>query len=276
MMIEAKHTSHGSTQRPKSYLDKKQEKSEVALRRRIGLLVPSTNTVAEPDVHGVVPDGVTVHVHRMFLPDNVPKKDAMDRMNSDLEQGARYLSTAKVEIICMTGTQNSFYKGANGADWMEETMSKAAGVPGVASSPSVLQALRHFGARTLSVATPYSVWGNERLGVYLNENGFQPLNIDRDERIADGHPQHMNDLEPDYIRDYVLSVVRPEADAIFLPCAAWRVLEIAAKLEADTGKPVVTTNQATIWRTLRKLGLREAKAGFGRLLDEMPDPEDLG
>src|SRR3546814_15420729 len=100
----------------------------------------------------------------------------------------------------MTGTQNSFYKGASGADWMEETMSKAAGVPGVASSPSVLQALRYFGAKKLSVATPYSVWGNERLGVYLNDNGFEPLNIDRDDRIADGHPQHMNDLEPDYIR----------------------------------------------------------------------------
>lgn len=247
----------------------------MAVRRRIGLLVPSTNTVAEPDVHGAVPEEATVHVHRMYLPDNVPKKDAMDRMNSDLEQGARYLATAKIEIICMTGTQNSFYKGASGADWMEETMSKTAGVPGIASSPSVLQALRYFGAKKLSVATPYSVWGNERLGVYLKDNGFDALNIDRDERIADGHPQHMNDLEPDYIREYVLSVVNPEADAIFLPCAAWRVMEIAASLEAETGKPVVTTNQATVWRTLRKLGLKKAKPGFGRLLDEMPDPEDL-
>lgn len=247
----------------------------MAVRRRIGLLVPSTNTTAEPDVHGAVPDGVTVHVQRMFLPDNVPKKDAMDRMNSDLEQGAMYLSTAKVEIICMTGTQNSFYKGQSGADWMEETMRKAAGVPGVASSPSVLQALRHFKAHKLTIATPYTVWGNERLGVYLRDNGFDPLNIERDERIADGHPQHMNDVDPDFIRDYVLSVVRKDADAIFLPCAAWRVMEIAEDLERETGLPVVTTNQATIWRTLRKLSLSEAKPGFGRLLREMPDPEDL-
>lgn len=248
----------------------------MAVRRRIGLLVPSTNSVAEPDVYGSVPDGVTVHVHRLFMPDNVSKKDAMDRMNSDLEQGARYLSTAKVDIVCMTGTQNSFYKGASGADWMETTMSQAAGVPSVASSPSVLQALRHFGARKVTVATPYTVWGNERLGVYLNENGFEPLNIERDERIADGHPQHMNDQDPADIREYVLSVYRKEADAIFLPCAAWRVMEIAADLEAETGLPVVTTNQATVWRTLRKLGVRKARPGFGRLLTEMPDPEDLG
>lgn len=245
------------------------------LRRRIGLLVPSTNTTAEPDVHGAVPEGVSVHSHRMFLPHDVPKKDAMDRMNSDLEQGARYLATANVEIICMTGTQNSFYKGTSGSDWMEETMRRIGGVPGVSSSPSVLQALRYFGARKLTVATPYSVWGNETLDKYLKDNGYEVLNIERDERIADGHPQHMNDAEPDFIRDYILSVVRRDADAIFLPCAAWRVMEIAADLEAETGLPVVTTNQATTWRVLRKLGVEEAKPGFGRLLDEMPDPEDL-
>lgn len=247
----------------------------MAVRRRIGLLVPSTNTVAEPDVYGAVPEGVTVHVHRMFMPDNVPKKDAMDRMNADLEQGARYLATAKVEIVCMTGTQNSFYKGAEGSDWMETTMSRAARVPGVTSSPSVLQALRYFAAKKLTVATPYTVWGNETLRGYLNANGFEPLNVERDERIADGHPQHMNDQGPEDIREYVLSVYRKDADAIFLPCAAWRAMEIAAGLEEETGKPVVTTNQATVWRTLRKLGIKEARPGFGRLLTEMPDPEDL-
>ncbi len=247
----------------------------MVLRRRIGLLVPSTNTTAEPDVHGAVPDGVTVHVHRMFLPDNVPKKDAMDRMNSDLEQGARYLKTAAIEIICMTGTQNSFYKGTSGSDWMEETMTKNAGVPGVASSPSVLQALRYFKAKKLSVATPYSQWGNDTLTKYLIENGYDVLNMERDDKVGDGHPQHMNDLDPDWIRSYVLSVARRDADAIFLPCAAWRVMEVAADIEAETGIPVVTTNQATIWRVLRKMGIKQAKPGFGRLLDEMPDPEDL-
>ena len=138
-----------------------------------------------------------------------------------------------------------------------------------------IEALRYLGAKKLTIATPYTVWGNERLGVYLKDNGFEALNIERDERIADGHPQHMNDVEPDFIRDYILSVVRKEADAIFLPCAAWRVMEIADDLEAETGLPVVTTNQATIWRTLRKLGVKRARPGFGRLLREMPDPEDL-
>ena len=243
-------------------------------RRRLGLLVPSTNSTAEVDVHAAVPDGVTVHVHRLFLPDNVSKQEAMDRMNSDLEQGARYLATARVELIAMTGTTNSFYKGASGADQMESTMREAGGVPAVASSPSVIQALRHYGAVRLSVATPYADWANDRLREYLSGNGFEPLNIDKDVRVADGHPQHMNDQEPDEIRDFALSVWRPEADAMFLPCAAWRTMEVAAAIEQQIGKPVITTNQATTWRALRTMGITTARPGYGRLLDEMPETAD--
>lgn len=243
-------------------------------RRRLGLLVPSTNSTAEVDVHAAVPDGVTVHVHRLFLPDNVSKKEAMDRMNSDLEQGARYLATARVELIAMTGTTNSFYKGASGADWMEATMQAAGGVPAVSSSPSVVQALRHYGVTNVSVATPYADWANGRLREYLTGNGFNPVNIDNDPRVADGHPQHMNDQEPDEIREFALSVWRPEADAMFLPCAAWRTMEVADALEREIGKPVITTNQATTWRALRRMGITTARTGFGRLLDEMPATVD--
>ena len=85
----------------------------------------------------------------------------------------------------------------------------------------------------------------------------------------------MNDQGPEEILDFCLSVWNPDADAMLLPCAAWRTMEVAAAIEAETGKPVITTNQATSWRTLRKMGIREAKPGFGRLLDEMPDPTDL-
>ncbi len=243
-------------------------------RRRLGLLVPSTNSTSEVDVHAAVPDGVTVHVHRLFLPDNVSKRDAMDRMNSDLEQGARYLATARVELIAMTGTTNSFYRGASGADWMETTMREASGVQAVASSPSILQALRHYGVVRLSVASPYAQWANERLREYLTVNGFDPLNIDADARVADGHPQHMNDQEPAEIREFALSVWRPEADAMFLPCAAWRTMEVAAAIEREIGKPVITTNQATTWRALRLMGITSARSGFGRLLDEMPATAD--
>ncbi|MBI3966424.1 MAG: aspartate/glutamate racemase family protein [Chloroflexi bacterium] len=247
----------------------------MAIRRRIGLLVPATNSTGEPDFHMTVPAGVSVHSHHLWNSTDASSDAAMDLMNSDLAKGARYLAPLGIEMICMAGTTNSFYQGLDGSDWMEREMSRAAGgVPAVASSPSIAQALRYFGAKRISVATPYVQWNNDRLAEYFTAAGFDVLNVAGDPRVADGHSQHMNDQDPAEIADFATSICRDEADAIFCACSAWRAVEVIAEIERRTGRLVVTTNQATIWRTLKKIGISETKPGFGRLLAEMPPIED--
>ncbi|MBI3967670.1 MAG: aspartate/glutamate racemase family protein [Chloroflexi bacterium] len=247
----------------------------MAVRRRIGLLVPTTNSTGEPDFHMGVPDGVTVHSHHLWIGTDGASAASMERMNADLETGARYLAPLGIEVICMAGTTNSFYNGLTGSDWMEAHMSKAAGgIPAVASSPSVAQALRYYGAKRISVATPYAKWNNDRLGEYFTAAGFDVLNVEGDPRVADGHTQHMNDQDPTEIAEFAISICRSEADAVFCSCSGWRALEAAAEIERRTGKVVITTNQATLWRTLKKIGIDRAKSGFGRLLEEMPPIED--
>ena len=94
----------------------------MSIRRRIGLLVPSTNSTAEPDFCNGAPPGVTVHSHRLWIEPPYPRDAAMDGMNSQLELGARYLAAAHVEVVAMAGTANSFYKGQQGSAWMESEM----------------------------------------------------------------------------------------------------------------------------------------------------------
>ena len=248
----------------------------MTVRRRVGLLVPATNSTGEPDFHMTVPDGVTVHSHHIWNSMDGSTDQATDLMNSDLANGARHLAPLGIEVICMAGTTNSFYKGIAGSDWMEQEMSKAAGVPAVASSPSAAQALRCYGARRISVATPYVQWNNDRLRDYFTAAGFDVLNVEGDPRVADGHSQHSNDQDPAEIADFVASICRAEADAIFCSCSGWRALEVIAEIERRTGKLVITTNQSTIWRTLKKIGIDRTRPGFGRLLAEMPPIEDAG
>jgi maleate isomerase len=40
------------------------------------------------------------------------------------------------------------------------------------------------------------------------------------------------------------------------------------RLERELGKPVISSNQACLWRALRLAGVGEPMAGFGRLLRE--------
>jgi maleate isomerase len=217
-----------------------------------------------------VPDGVTVHSHRLWLDIDYANEAAIDGLNAHLSDGARQLAAAKVEVVSMAGTTNSFYKGTDGSTWMESEMRAGSGLPSVASSPSVAQALRRYGARKLSIATPYPEWNNQKLREYFTSLGFEVLNVEGDRRIADGHAQHMNDQDPEEIADFGVRICRDEADALFCSCSGWRAMEAAAAMEERTGKLVVTTNQATIWRSLKLIGVNQAKPGFGRLLDEMP------
>ena len=198
----------------------------------------------------------------------------MDQMNAQLEQGARHLAQTKVEVVTMVGTTNSIYKGIEWSRQMEGIMGKVAGVPAVATSPSVAQALRTFGAKKVSVASPYPDWNNDRLKEYFEAQGFEVLNVEAEPWAAQAGAQGINDQDPEVILEFATKVCRTDADALFCPCTAWRAMEAAQELENRLGKPVVTAVQATAWRTFHKAGLTDSIRGFGRLLELMPEPQD--
>jgi maleate cis-trans isomerase len=238
-------------------------------RKRIGVMVPSTNTTCEADFQLAVPRGITIHGQRLWMTNEGTGDDAYLRMNAEIESGARYLATAHVDVIVYGCTTGSFYKGPGWDTEMLELIRREAGVPAVATSPSVVEALRFFGARRISVATPYPEWNNRRLRVYLEAQGFEVLNVDGEPRAAAAGNQGINDQDPEAVVDFASRVCRPEADALLCSCTAWRSVEAAAAIEARTGKPVVSSNQSTIWTALRALGVTRPITGFGRLLESL-------
>jgi len=238
-----------------------------AARRRIGVMVPSTNTTCEADFTMVVPRGVTVHGQRLWMTNDANGDDAYKRMNGEIGTGARYLATARVDVIAYGCTTGSFYKGPGWDREMLELISREAGVPAVATTPSVVDALRALGARRISVATPYPDWNNQRLRAYLEAQGFEVLNVEGEPVAAAAGNQGINDQSPESVVEFAARACRPDADALLCSCTAWRAVEAVDALERRTGKPVVTSNQATIWASLRALGFAEPIRGFGRLLE---------
>ena len=241
----------------------------MSLRTRVGVMVPSTNTTFEADFQLVAPRDVTIHGQRLWLTNDAEGQAGMDRMNGEIEAGARYLATANVNVVAYGCTTGSFYRGPGYDRDLLATIEKAAGVPAVAAAPAVVEALRHFGARRVSVATPYPEWNNQRLRAYLEASGFEVLNVDGEPRAAASGNQGINDHDPEEVVAFAPRVCRPEADALLCSCTAWRSVEAVAELERRTGKPVVTSNQASIWAAFRALKLSPAIRGFGPLLESL-------
>jgi maleate isomerase len=60
----------------------------------------------------------------------------------------------------------------------------------------------------------------------------------------------------------------PEADTIHFASAHWATAGAIDRIERELGVDVMTSHQAITWACLRRAGVNEPIAGFGRLLRE--------
>ena len=109
---------------------------------RIGLIVPSTNTTCEADFQMVAPPYVTIHGQRMWITNDAAGEAGMERMNAEIESGARYLATAKVDLIAYGCTTGSFYKGPGWDVEMLTVLEREGGVPAVATESREILGVR--------------------------------------------------------------------------------------------------------------------------------------
>jgi maleate cis-trans isomerase len=241
----------------------------MAKRKRIGLIVPSSDVTCEPDFMMALPDEVSLHSHRVWLPEEGSGEKGMKQMMAGIPDAAQSLATADIDVVAYGCTTGSFYNGpAWGAQiikWMED----AAHVPGFVTSNSVVEALKFFGAKKLSIATPYPEWNNQKLRDYFAALDYEVLNLDADPWVFESPDRLIGDREPEDILEFAASICHPDADVLFCSCTAWRGLEIADALEERTGKNVVTSNQAMIWLILRRLGFTEPIHGYGKLMESL-------
>ncbi|HEX6004784.1 MAG TPA: hypothetical protein VFZ14_12385, partial [Burkholderiales bacterium] len=77
--------------------------------RRIGLLVPSSNTTVEPEFYRALPPHISLHVARLQLTQITP--ESILAMVADLEMQSARLASADVDLIVLGATAPSFLKG---------------------------------------------------------------------------------------------------------------------------------------------------------------------
>lgn len=229
------------------------------LRLRIGLLVPSSNTTMEPDFHRMAPEGISVHTARMRLDEVTP--DGLIEMADDAEKGAAHLATAGVDIIVYGCTTGSFVGGVGWEEGLVRSIYENTGVRAVSTSGAVVEALRALSARRVGVATPYTDVLNRLETEFLEAHGVQVAAIKGLGLV--------NNLEIGMVEKGVImrlvEAVHGEADTIFVSCTNLPSLDLIDGLERSYGKPVITSNQASLWAALRDSGVKGIP-GYGRLL----------
>lgn len=234
---------------------------------RIGLIYMASSVVMESEMWAMAAEGVSIHTTRIKLP-KVTVEGIEQMMNApQLEEAARLLGSAPIDVLCFGGTSASFLHGtAYDVALTEKLKGWAPGKKINTASTATLAALAAVKAGPVALATPYVDGVHQRAIRFLEENGHKVvrhhnLGIDKDTELAEVPLEALYDL--------VCSVDHPDATAIFISCTNFRSVGAIEALEAALGKPVISAIQASFWHCLKIAGVRGAKPGYGRLLHDV-------
>ena len=230
-------------------------------RARLGLIIPSANTLTEPQLSRYAPPDVEIHVTRIRV--NIDLTHSLlDDLPAILD-AASLLADCRSDLIVYHCTGTSMGSGKAAETQMVAAIGKATGLAATSTASGIVAAFRALAAPRVVLLSPYTQAINDHEKRFLTEHGIDVL---RDRGLELPMPEGMCGATPDVWVQSVLDMRDPKADAYFITCTNVQSMEAIEELEQRLGKPVVTSNQAALWHALRLSGIGDTIRGLGQLL----------
>jgi maleate isomerase len=233
-------------------------------RSRIGLIIPSDNTAMESEFNKILypVEGVSVLATRIFLEEL--SHESLLEMREGVKRAARELETAEVDVIAYGCTSGSFIEGLNFDREIISEIEEETGITATTTSTAVVQALTALRVKKIAVGTPYPDDVNEKEKEFFEDSGFEVTHI---AGLAITPDVDIGKQEPYVAYNLGKAVDTDDAECIFLSCTDFRTIDMIDALEKRLKKPVISSNQASLWHvmTLQNLGI--LITGYGTLLN---------
>ncbi len=240
---------------------------------RVGLIVPSSNVTMETEIPAMLhrreqakPERFTFHSSRVRMKRVEPAELAA--MNAQGADAAAALADAACDVIayaCLVATMiDSRGYRAIEADLRLAARTDDRETPVISSAGALVEAVKHLGARTVAVVTPYLPALTDAVLAGLNSAGIDvcdsiSLGVDDNLKVAQLPPSQL----PGLARQLDLA----RADVVILSaCVQMPSLASIATVETELNRPVLSAATATTWKILDVLGLPGQIADAGALL----------
>jgi maleate isomerase len=228
-----------------------------ASRARVGVIVPSANTCAEPELSALMPDGIALAITRLRL--RSASVDAIRAMARAAEEAADLLADASPSLVLFhcTGASSLVDEG------FVARLTAAARCPAATTADAIVAALEELGVSRPALVGPYPQdVADIEAGFFASRGISVSANVALDiQPVA-----RWGELDPGYWIAAAREAATGTADSVIISCTNLRSAPAIAPLEAELGIPVVTSNQAAVWQAMRLLGIDTAVAGYGALL----------
>ncbi|MBN9427554.1 MAG: Asp/Glu racemase [Burkholderiales bacterium] len=225
----------------------------------------------------VRPERFTFHSARMRM--KHVNKEELAAMDAESDRCALELSDARVDVLgyaCLVAimAMGRGYHCQSESRLSAATAANGASAPVVTSAGALVQGLRVLGARRIALVAPYMIPLTKLVIDYIEHEGFEVADW-RALEIADNLAVGRHD--PMKLPEIVAGMKTDDVDAIVLSaCVQMPSLPAIARVEAATGKPVLTAAVATTYAMLGALRLEQVVPGAGALLSGAYDGVQVG
>ena len=253
---------------------------QIANRARIGVLIPSTNTGVEYDLQKFALDGVTWHPSRFWIEIanwadesersgddfNTVFERFLDAMRDELPISIRNVLSADITHLMLGMSAETFWGGLEGnRDFEAGIQSQIGGMTLTTGAGAAREALEKFGAKKISVITPYPPIGDDNVRRFFGDIGFEVGSI---KGLARPSATAIAETTIPMVMDAIREVDGDDVDAIIQCGTNLSTVDVFPTLEHWLGKPLLPINVACIWHALRGAGIDDRITGKGRLLEE--------
>ncbi len=238
---------------------------------RIGVIAPPANVALERELPRYLPDGVVTNHNRLSRPEARLTRESLLEMGESVVRAASDLAYARPDVVMYGCTSGSFLDGFGNEAKVADRITALIGVPAFTTSSAVLEALRALAARRVFMVTPYPDEVNEHELGFLAHHGFE---VPAWDSFRCAVSEEIKAITSDEVAALVLRNRDgiADCDAVFVSCTNLLVMDRIEALEAELGKPLVTSNQASLWAALRRLGVDTRNIACGRLFRSGPPP----
>ncbi|MFZ5943045.1 MAG: maleate cis-trans isomerase family protein [Bacillota bacterium] len=221
-------------------------------RGKLGLLIPANNTVIEPEINKMLPNGAAAFATRMIV-EGPFNGEALHRMEIQASRGIDELLLSQVDVIAYACMSTSIVKGKDWDMSFQERL-KGKGVEMITAAHCTIKALLELNAKNVAILTPYPAAIQQMVTPYFQDWGLNPVSLNS-LNIDDYHA--VTRVTSQNLYREAKSLNLKKAQALCILATDLRTLEVITPLEKDLGIPVVSTNLAILWAFLKILGIKE-------------------